>query len=64
MMISLPPPPSPVLPAYRMDLQTLFLSMLVAGVWSLDLTREAWPEGPEGPSAGQAAGHSVDPQDE
>ena len=31
---SLPPLLFPVLPAYRVDLQTLFLFMLVAGVWS------------------------------
>ena len=59
---SLPPLLFPILPAYRVDLQTLFLFMLVAGVWSLDLTREAWPEGPEGPSAGLCTGHSGDPQ--
>ena len=45
MMISLPPPLFPVLPAYRVNLQTLFLFMLAAGVWSLDLTREACLKG-------------------
>ena len=59
---SLPPPLFPVLPAYRVNLQTLFLFMLAAGLWSLDLTREAWPEGPEDPSAGLCTGHSGDPQ--
>lgn len=62
MTISLPPLLFPVLPSYRVNLQTLFLFMLAAGVWSLDLTREAWPEGPESPSAGLCTGHSGDPQ--
>lgn len=56
-MMSLPPLLFPVLPAHWVDLQILFLFMLMAGVWSPDLTREAWPGSPEGPSAGLCAGH-------
>lgn len=62
MITSLPPLPPPVLPSYTTDLQTLFLSLLVAKAWSLDLTREAWSEGLEGlPWAGLPVGHSVNP---
>lgn len=35
--------------------------MLTAEVWSLGLSRDAWPEGLEGLSAGLPAAHTVDP---